>query len=121
MERNHPPAQHFKHPQVRAVFLPGTLHGVVRDTGGAPVVGIPVFLEAYDLERRKRVKDFQILRTDINGQYHFTGLAPGAYRLLATFDYRTPDTQVMELPIIKTARVDEGRDVIQDLEQYVVH
>ncbi len=100
---------------------PGTLHGVVRDTGGAPVVGIPVFLEAYDLERRKRVKDFQIFRTDINGQYHFTGLAPGAYRLLATFDYRTPDAQVMELPVVKTARADEGRDVIQDLEQYVVH
>jgi hypothetical protein len=99
---------------------PGTLHGVVRDTGGAPVAGIPVFLEAYDLERRKRVKDFQILRTDINGGYRFTGLAPGSYRLLATFDYRTPDGAVMELAVVKTAKVGEGGDVIQDLEQYVV-
>jgi protocatechuate 3,4-dioxygenase beta subunit len=99
---------------------PATLHGVVRDTGGAPVVGIPVFLEAYDLERRKRVKDFQILRTDMNGGYRFTGLAPGSYRLLATFDYRTPDAQVMELPVVKTAKMDEGRDAIQDLDQYVV-
>ena len=99
---------------------PAAVHGVVRDAGGAPAVGIPVFLEAYDLERRKRVKDFQMLRTDINGGYRFTGLAPGAYRLLASFDYRTPDAQVMELPAVKMARVDEGRDVIQDLDQYVV-
>jgi hypothetical protein len=99
---------------------PATLHGVVRDGGGAPVAGIPVFLEAYDLERRKRVKDFQILRTDINGGYRFTGLAPGSYRLLATFDYRTPDAQVMELPVVKMAKLDEGRDAIQDLDQYVV-
>jgi hypothetical protein len=99
---------------------PATLHGVVRDGGGAPVVGIPVFLEAYDLERRKRVKDFQILRTDINGGYRFSGLAPGSYRLLATFDYRTPGAEVMELPVVKTAKVDEGANVIQDLDQYVV-
>jgi len=99
---------------------PGTLHGVVRDSGGAPVAGIPVFLEAYDLDRRKRVKDFEILRTNTNGGYRFTGLAPGSYRLLATFDYRTPEAQVMELPVVKTAKVDEGRDTVQDLEQYVV-
>jgi hypothetical protein len=66
------------------------------------------------------VKDFQILRTDINGGYRFTGLAPGSYRLLATFDYRTPDGAVMELAAVKTAKVGEGGDVIQDLEQYVV-
>jgi hypothetical protein len=99
---------------------PGTLHGVVRDAGGAPVVGIPVFLEAYDLERRKRVKDFQMVRTDVNGGYRFSGLAPGSYRLLSTFDYRTPDAAVMELSVVKTATVDEGHDVIQDLDQYVV-
>ena len=99
---------------------PGAVHGVVRDTSGAPVAGIPVFLEAYDLERRKRLKDFQILRTDVNGQYHFIGLAPGAYRLLATFDFRTPDGPVMELPVVKMVRVDENHDVIQDLDQYIV-
>ena len=97
-----------------------SLHGVVRDASGAPVAGIPVFMEAYDLDRRKRVRDFQILRTDINGGYRFTGLAPGSYRLLATFDYRTPGGEVMELPVVKTAKLDEGRDVVQDLDQYIV-
>ena len=33
---------------------------------------------------------------------------------------RTPDAPAMERPIVRTAKVEEGRDVIQDLDQYIV-
>jgi Carboxypeptidase regulatory-like domain len=99
---------------------PATLHGVVRGPGGQPVAGIPVFLEPFDLERHKRVKDFVVQLTDINGQYRFTGLAPGSYRLISTFEYRVPDARLMDLSVVKSVRVEEAHDENADLDQYII-
>ena len=79
-----------------------------------------MFLEATDLDPRKRVLDIRTARTDMRGQYQFIGLAPGAYRLLATFEYQTVDSSVMEAAGARGVKVEDGRDVQQELDLYVI-
>jgi hypothetical protein len=98
---------------------PATLHGVVKDAGNA-VAGTPVFLEAYDLDSRRRLADVRMTRTDTRGQYDFYGLAPGNYRVLGTFEYQMPDGQAMDAARARTVRVDEGQDQAFDLDLYVI-
>jgi carboxypeptidase family protein len=65
-------------PVVAKVVLsnrPATLRGIVRNAAREPVAGVPVYLG-----------DLRTMPTDIEGRFEFYGLAPGAYRLLATFD-----------------------------------
>jgi hypothetical protein len=82
---------------------------------------VPVFIEAYDLDPRKRLTDIRMTRTNGQGQYQFGGLAPGVYRLLGTFDYQMPDTGEMEAARATTVKVEEGRDAALDLEEFVIH
>jgi hypothetical protein len=57
---------------------PAAVHGVVANEAGRQVAGIPVYLE-------RTPGDLRTTRTDVNGEYHFFGLAPGTYRILSTF------------------------------------
>jgi hypothetical protein len=97
---------------------PGTLHGVVKDAGKA-VAGAPVFLEAYDLEAKRRLTDVRMTRTDVRGQYDFYGLAPGTYRVLGTFEYQTPDAASMDAARPQSVKIDEGQDQAADLDLWV--
>jgi hypothetical protein len=99
---------------------PSTLSGTVRGSGGDAVAGVPVFLEAYDLDPRKRLSEIRATRTNGQGQYQIGGLAPGVYRLLSTFDYRMPDSVEMEAALAKTVKVEEGSNAVQDLEEFVI-
>lgn len=98
---------------------PAAVSGTVRTTGGDAVAGVPVFLEAYDLEPRKRLADMRTTRTNAQGQYQFAGLAPGVYRLLGTFDYQMPDA-ALEAARARTVTVEEGREAVLDLEEFVI-
>jgi hypothetical protein len=98
---------------------PGAVHGQVK-SGGDPVAGAPVFLEPFDLEPRRRVTDTIVTRTEKDGQYRFSGLAPGNYRVLSSFEYRMPDSPTMENAGAKLVKVEEGRDVQQDLDLFVI-
>ena len=73
---------------------PGALHGMVKDAG-EPVVGAPVFMEPMDLEPARRLTDTYVTITDVQGRYHFSGLAPGHYRVLSSFEYQMPDSKIM--------------------------
>jgi hypothetical protein len=42
------------------------------------------------------MKELQSTTTDLRGAYSFSDLAPGSYRVLATFEYRSPDTEAMD-------------------------
>jgi hypothetical protein len=98
---------------------PGAVHGKVK-SGGDPAAGAPVFLEPFDLEPRRRVTDTIVTRTEADGQYRFSGLAPGNYRVLSSFEYRMPDSPTMTNAGAKPVKVDEGRDVQQDLDLFVI-
>jgi hypothetical protein len=79
---------------------PAAVRGVVQD-GDKVVAGVPVYLSAEGLEPR-------MTRTDTAGKYEFYGLAPGTYRLLASFDGS-------ESGQIRAAEVQEGQDQAVDL------
>lgn len=94
---------------------PGAVHGTVAGAAGAPV-----FLEAYDPESRRRLQDLRMTRTDLKGRYQFYGLAPGTYRLASTFEFDLPDAAAMNSIAPKTVKVEEGRDLLSDLDLFVI-
>ncbi|HEY1339122.1 MAG TPA: carboxypeptidase-like regulatory domain-containing protein [Bryobacteraceae bacterium] len=96
---------------------PGSVHGTVK-IGDGPIAGAPVFLEAWDPESRRRVGDLRATRTDSTGGYRFTGLAPGAYRILSTFEFREPDSAAMAAG--RVIKVERGKDQLVDLGLYVM-
>ena len=99
---------------------PGGVHGTVTMGAQEPAGGVPVFLEAYDETTRKRVVDLRSTRTDMRGQYSFAGLAPGAYRLVSTFEYQAPQTGDIDAMSARVFQVEEGRDRQQDAEVWVI-
>ncbi len=99
---------------------PGSVNGLVTAGAHEPAGGVPVFLEAYDEITHKRVVDLRSTRTDMRGKYSFTGLAPGTYRLVSTFEYQTPATGDIDAMNPRVFRVEEGRDQQQDLDVWVI-
>lgn len=93
---------------------PGGVHGTVTGQRQEPIPGAPVYLEAYDPQSRRRLKDIEVTRTDARGHYHFSDLAPGDYRLLSSFDWEAPDGS-LDLPGLRSLRVPEAHDLSQDL------
>lgn len=95
---------------------PGTLHGLVSGISREPVGAAPVYVEGYDPESRRRVAELKSGVTDMRGQYVVGGLSPGWYRVLSTFEFQSPDAAAMEMAGAKLVKVEEGRDVTQDLD-----
>lgn len=98
---------------------PGALHGMVK-SGGNPVVGAPVFLEPTDLEPLRRMTNFLATRTDIQGNYYFTGLTPGKYRVLSSFEYMVVDSTIMSNAGANQLEVETGQNLQRDLDLYVL-
>ncbi len=97
---------------------PASIHGVVSGSGHDPVPGAPVYLETFDQATHKRLTDLRTTRTDLRGQYHFNGLAPGLYRILSTFEYEKPDVDTMEAAGARSVNLAEATDTAQDLDLY---
>ncbi len=97
---------------------PGSLHGTVT-LGSQQVLGVPVFLEPSDIEPARRLREVYVARTDTRGQYQFAGLAPGSYRLLATFEYQSPGAAEFDRAGAVTVKVEQARDFQQDLDLFV--
>lgn len=99
---------------------PSTLSGTVKTSTGDTVAGVPVFIEPYDLDPRRRLAEIRTTRTNAQGQYGIGGLAPGVYRLLASFDYQMPSSAEMEAAQAKTVKVEEAARAVLDLEESVI-
>jgi hypothetical protein len=97
---------------------PASIHGVVSGSGHDPAPGAPVYLEAFDKGTQKRLGELRTTRTDLRGQYRFSGLAPGLYRILGTFEYEKPESDSMEAAGARELTVAEGTDTAQDLDLY---
>ena len=98
---------------------PGSVHGTVTNAARDQVAGVPVFLEPYDAERRRRTGELRTTRSDVHGQFQFTGLAPGVYRVASTFEFQTPDGAALDAAGATAVQVTEGSDVAQDVLLYV--
>jgi hypothetical protein len=98
---------------------PVTLRGTVSNARD-PIGAAPVFLEGWDPVNRKRLVEPRVVRTDVHGQYLFTGLSPGTYRLVSTFEYQSPDASDIDLMQPRTFTIEEGRDQQQDIELFVI-
>jgi hypothetical protein len=98
---------------------PGAVHGVVKSSGEA-VAGAPVYLEGYDPDTRQRATDLLTTRTDLRGSYRFDGLAPGTYRVLATFEYQMPDVAAMDAAGARLLKAESSGDLQVDLDLYVL-
>jgi Carboxypeptidase regulatory-like domain len=98
---------------------PGTIHGIVKDAGD-PVAGAPVFIESMDLEPERRITDAYATTTDVQGRYRFSGLPPGRYRVLSSFEYQMPDSQTMTDARAKELLIGAHTDTALDLDLYVI-
>jgi carboxypeptidase family protein len=83
---------------------PATLRGVVRNAAREPVAGVPV-----------QLGDLRSVRTDVAGQFEFYGLAPGRYRVLATFAVLSPNDANSAI-----VNLEEGQDRSIDLDLHIV-
>jgi hypothetical protein len=99
---------------------PGSVTGAVTMGANDPAPGVPVYLEAYDEVNRKRVVDLRSTRTDLRGKYSFTGLAPGTYRVVSTFEYQAPLTGDIDAMRPKVVTVEEGRELQLDLDLWSI-
>ena len=97
---------------------PATMHGLVNGPGQEPAPGAPVYLEAFDKDTQKRLGELRTVRTDLRGQYHFNGLAPGLYRILSTFEYEKPEADSMTAAGARPVTLSEATDTGQDLDLY---
>ncbi len=98
---------------------PGGVHGQVTGVAHEAVSGAPVYLEPIDAQSGKRIGDLRAAICDTRGQYHFYGLAPGQYRILATFEYQSPRAEEMERSG-KTITISENSDKDLGLDLFVL-
>jgi hypothetical protein len=107
--------------QVRVTVAPGVagIHGRVTKSINEPAAGAPVYLEAIDPVSKQRLVDLRRALTDTRGDYRFTGLAPGSYRMVSSFEFDDPDDRMMESVRAPTVIAPAAGDAVQDLELYV--
>jgi hypothetical protein len=105
----------YSRPQIRIAGGAASVRGTVKDAPYAPV-----YLEAYDPQNRARVGELWIARADAQGRYRFENLGPGAYRILATFEYLAPETEIFDLANAAGLTVDAHGAVARDLDLWVI-
>lgn len=81
----------------------GNLRGTVSDETGAPLPGVSVDIESPEL-----IGGVHTEVSDVDGNYHFSALPPGTYKLTASLDG-------FQTVILQGLRVSVGTTVSQDL------
>jgi hypothetical protein len=89
------------------------VEGLVMTAPERAVPGAPVFLQAVEPPGEIRTT-----RTDLRGRYRFIGLAPGAYRLISSFEQQSPTAQFLEA-FGRTFEIAKGTAGKLDLPIYV--
>lgn len=94
---------------------PASLHGKVIFSFTNPAPEVPVFLETVDLDPNEPPQVRQT-RTDQSGNYRFTGLPPGRYRVLSSYDADPTNRLSLEAAHPRNVSLREAADEAQDLE-----
>jgi len=94
------------------------LSGRVTVSRDQPAAGAPVFLHPVNLEAGAGLTTLQTTRTDLAGRYRFTGLPPGRYLLLSSFDFERPSQGELEAARAANVSVKEGGETTQDVELF---
>jgi hypothetical protein len=107
----------FSRPGITLSTGQGTIHGVVKSSGSLSG-GAPVFLEGWDPVTRKRLIELRETRADMRGNYSFSSLAPGDYRIVATYEYASPDPGAFDATGAQPLRIEVNTNPTLDLELY---
>jgi Carboxypeptidase regulatory-like domain len=95
------------------------LHGRVTTPTDQPAGSAPVFLEPVELEAGAGLIALRTTRTDLQGRYRFSGLPPGRYRVLSSFDFERPSTEDLEAARADEVALKEASDTNRDLRLFV--
>ncbi len=95
------------------------LTGSVTDTHGKGVPGAPVFLWPLAEGAKRSLKGYRMAIADTGGGYHFDGLPPGDYRMLATYDFTEIDETALDEGKAITVHAAEGQRTAADLALWV--
>jgi len=90
-----------------------SVSGVVT-SASTPIIGAPVFLQLVNPEAPELALQSWTARADAQGNFTFTGLAPGAYRLMSSYDVDFDDPLARSKAAVLTLH--EGDVVTQPLE-----
>ena len=94
---------------------PGSLRGTIRLEDGEPVMGAPVFLNAYDDELRRRLGGVRRARADEAGVFRIPGLPPGTYEVISSYQISQPERAGWQRGLGRTVEVVEGEEAVLDL------
>jgi len=86
---------------------------VTLDSKGVP--GAPVFLWPDSEFGRRSLRGFRMAIADSEGKYHFEGLPPGNYRMLATYDFTEVDEAAMNEASAVTVQTESSQKTTADL------
>jgi hypothetical protein len=93
---------------------PAGLHGRVAASLSDVAANAPVFLETIDLDPNEPPQ-VRTTRTDQNGNYRFTGLPPGRYRVASSYDLDPTSRTSMDSAHPAVISLRESADENQDL------
>jgi hypothetical protein len=90
---------------------------VVKEAKAVP--GAPVFLWPLAEAGRRSLKGYRMVIADTEGKYHFEGLPPGDYRMLATYDFTEIDEAALDEGLAVTVHATDSQRTTADLPLWV--
>jgi hypothetical protein len=96
----------------------GAIAGSVVQQGN-PVPAAPVFQWPVADEVRRQLGGPKQMLSNTDGKFRFEGLPPGDYRLLASFDVREADTDLMEQANAVKVRAEQSESAAAELTPWL--
>ena len=112
-----PPGGHTR-VEVELSSAIAALHARVTASMDQPAGAPPIFLEPVELEAGAGLVALRTARTDLQGRYRFSGLPPGRYRVLSSFDFERPSAEDMEAARADEVSLKETSDTNHDLQLF---
>jgi hypothetical protein len=94
---------------------PATVHGRVSFSVNNPAPGVPVYLETLD-SNQEEPPQVRTARTDAAGNYIFSGLPPGRYGLISSYDADPTSRRSLSEGHPRAISLRESANESQDLE-----